>query len=85
MGELYSGLDETVKTSKKSRVFVVFCLLSYTLPMLKQQAIQLAGSQAKLAKLLGISRGAVWLWKTIPQARIWQLKLIRPEWFEVIQ
>jgi len=51
----------------------------------KQQAIQLAGSQSKLAKLLGISRGAVWLWETIPQARIWQLKLLRPEWFEVIE
>ena len=62
-----------------------FCLLGYTLRMLKQQAIQLAGSQAKLAKLLGISRGAVWLWKTIPRARIWQLKLLRPEWFEVIE
>ena len=62
-----------------------FCLTGYTLRMLtKQQAIQLAGSQAKLAKLLGISRGAVWLWKTIPQARIWQLKLMRPEWFKVI-
>jgi DNA-binding XRE family transcriptional regulator len=50
----------------------------------KQLAIQLAGSQAKLAKLLGITRGAVWLWETIPQARIWQLKLLRPEWFEMI-
>ena len=51
----------------------------------KQQAIQLAGSQANLARLLGISRGAVWLWETIPQARIWQLMLMRPEWFEVIE
>jgi DNA-binding XRE family transcriptional regulator len=50
----------------------------------KQQAIQLAGSQSKLAKLLGISRGAVFLWEAIPQARIWQLKLLRPEWFEVV-
>jgi len=63
-----------------------FCLLGYTLHMLtKQQAIQLAGSQANLARLLGISRGAVWLWETIPQARIWQLMLMRPEWFEVIE
>jgi len=52
--------------------------------MTKQQAIKLAGSQANLARLLGITRGAVWLWETIPQARIWQLKLLRPEWFEVI-
>jgi len=50
----------------------------------KEQAIQLAGSQAKLARLLGISRGAVWLWQVIPQSRIWQLKVLRPEWFKVI-
>jgi len=48
----------------------------------KDQAIELAGSQAKLAKLLGISRGAVWLWETIPQSRIWQLKVVKPEWFK---
>jgi len=60
--------------------------LGYTLRMLtKQQAVQFAGSQAKLAKILGITRGAVWLWETIPQARIWQLKLMRPEWFKVIE
>lgn len=60
--------------------------MGYTLRMLtKQQAVQFAGSQAKLAKILGITRGAVWLWETIPQARIWQLKLMRPEWFKVIE
>jgi biotin operon repressor len=50
----------------------------------KEQAITLAGSQSDLARLLGISRGAVWKWKKIPQSRIWQLQLLRPEWFEVI-
>ena len=60
-----------------------FCLLDYTLRMLKQQAIQLAGSQAKLAKLLGITRGAVWLWgEDIPVMRIYQLKVLRPKWFK---
>ena len=59
------------------------CLTGYTYRMLtKEQAIELAGSQAKLAKLLGISRGAVWLWETIPQSRIWQLKVLRPGWFK---
>jgi DNA-binding transcriptional regulator YdaS (Cro superfamily) len=51
----------------------------------KEQAIKLAGSQAKLARLLGVTRAAVWQWEKIPQARIWQLMLIRPEWFEVIE
>jgi len=49
----------------------------------KQQAIQKAGSQVALARLLGITRQAISLWgKTIPQARVWQLKTLRPEWFE---
>jgi len=47
----------------------------------KQKFIKLAGSQIELAKLLGISQPAVSAWKVVPQARIWQLKLLRPEWF----
>jgi predicted transcriptional regulator len=49
--------------------------------MEKQQLIKLAGSQSDLAKLLGISQAAVSQWKKVPQARIWQLKLLKPEWF----
>lgn len=49
--------------------------------MTKEQLIKLAGSQRELAKLLEISQPAVSAWKTIPKARIWQLKLLRPEWF----
>lgn len=49
--------------------------------MTKQEFIKLAGSQHELAKLLGISQPAVSAWKEVPQARIWQLKLLRPEWF----
>lgn len=49
--------------------------------MNKHEFIKLAGSQRELAKLLGISQPAVSAWKTVPQARIWQLKLLRPEWF----
>ena len=51
----------------------------------KEQAIELAGSQANLARLLGVTRGAVWQWKAIPQGRIYQLMLLRPRWFEVIK
>jgi predicted transcriptional regulator len=49
--------------------------------MTKEQLIKLAGSQRELSKILGISQPAVSAWKKVPQARIWQLKVIRPEWF----
>lgn len=47
-----------------------------------QKAIKLAGSAIKLAKLLGITKGAVSHWgEKIPRQREWQLRLIKPEWF----
>ena len=49
--------------------------------MNKEKFIALAGSQEKLAELLEISQAAVSQWKVVPQARIWQLKLLRPHWF----
>lgn len=50
--------------------------------MKSKQAIELAGSVIKLATLLGISRMAVYQWgEDVPQARLWQLKVIKPEWF----
>lgn len=52
--------------------------------MSKDHFIRLAGSQLKLAQLLGISQAAVAQWKEVPQARIWQLQLLRPEWFAII-
>jgi predicted transcriptional regulator len=48
----------------------------------KNKFIALAGSQSDLAKLLGISQAAVSQWKTVPKARVWQLKLLKPEWFD---
>lgn len=53
--------------------------------MTKEKAIQLAGSQAKLAKILGIDRRVVWNWKKIPMGRIYQLRVLKPEWFEIIE
>jgi DNA-binding transcriptional regulator YdaS (Cro superfamily) len=50
--------------------------------MTKEEAIKLAGSQSDLARLLGITRGAVHHWKSLPQARIWQLQLLKPKWFK---
>jgi hypothetical protein len=50
--------------------------------MTKDQAIALAGTSMALAKMLGIQRQAVSQWgDEIPQARLWQLKVLRPEWF----
>ena len=49
--------------------------------MTKEKAIALAGSQSALARLLGVTRGAVWQWKQIPQGRVYQLMHLKPEWF----
>ena len=50
--------------------------------MKTQDAIKLAGSGVQLAKLLGITQAAVAQWgEQLPKARVWQLKLLKPEWF----
>jgi DNA-binding transcriptional regulator YdaS (Cro superfamily) len=50
--------------------------------MTKQQLIQLAGSQAELARLLNISRSAVCQWNNrIPELQYRRLKDLRPDWF----
>jgi hypothetical protein len=50
--------------------------------MTKEELIKLSGTQLALAKLLGISQAAVSAWKEVPKARIWQLRLLRPQWFK---
>lgn len=57
------------------------CLFCYTDCMDKQKAITLAGSQSELARILGITRAAVHNWKTIPTGRLYQLMILRPDWF----
>jgi DNA-binding transcriptional regulator YdaS (Cro superfamily) len=48
----------------------------------KQQAIEKAGSAMALARLLGVTRQAISQWgDELPQARLWQLKALRPAWF----
>jgi DNA-binding transcriptional regulator YiaG len=47
----------------------------------KQKAITLAGSQSELARILGITRAAVHNWKAIPTGRLYQLMVLRPDWF----
>jgi DNA-binding transcriptional regulator YdaS (Cro superfamily) len=50
--------------------------------MTKEKAVELAGSKAALARLLGLTRGAVTNWKTMPKGRLYQLMVIKPEWFK---
>lgn len=54
-----------------------------TVPGMKtKQAIKRAGSAANLAKLLGVSPSAISHWGvTVPQGRIYQLQVLRPDWF----
>jgi hypothetical protein len=47
----------------------------------KQKAITLAGSKSELARILGITRGAVHQWKILPMGRLYQLMVLRPDWF----
>jgi hypothetical protein len=50
--------------------------------MEKRKAIKLAGSQVKLAALLGVSQAAISQWgEDVPVMRIYQLKTLKPEWF----
>lgn len=50
--------------------------------MKTKDAIKLAGSTAKLAEILDISSSAISQWgSSIPKARVWQLQVLKPEWF----
>lgn len=49
--------------------------------MTTEQAVKLAGSKAALGRILGVTRGAVSQWVQLPQGRLYQLMVIKPEWF----
>ena len=50
--------------------------------MKTQQAINLAGNAASLAKLLGITPSAITQWgENVPEKRVWQMRLLKPGWF----
>lgn len=50
--------------------------------MKKSDAIMKAGSVKALAELLCITQAAISMWgDEVPNARVWQLKVLRPEWF----
>lgn len=47
------------------------------------EAIRKAKTAAALAEILGITPGAVSQWgDEVPEARVWQLRVLRPEWFK---
>jgi hypothetical protein len=51
----------------------------------KEFAIYKAGSAQKLSVLLGVTPSTISRWgKDVPQARVWQLKALRPEWFDCL-
>ena len=70
----------------------MLCLEIYTIDGMKliteqqqaalHNAIAKAGSKAKLARLLGVSRAAVTHWKKLPNGRLYQLQVMQPEWFK---
>ena len=50
--------------------------------MKTERAIELAGGTTALAEVLGISQSAVSQWgEDMPEARMWQLRCLRPSWF----
>jgi hypothetical protein len=51
--------------------------------MKTEQAIKNAGNAKALADLLGITPSAISQWdEDVPETRIWQLRVLRPGWFE---
>lgn len=50
--------------------------------MKTETAIQLAGTSAELARVLGLSRAAISQWPDdVPPLRVYQLREMKPEWF----
>jgi predicted transcriptional regulator len=50
--------------------------------MTKSELLTKVRNQTQLAELLGIKQSAISQWKEIPTARLWQLKVLKPEWFK---
>jgi hypothetical protein len=74
---------QSFQQSEKYFCCVVFLsIYLYTTGMDINKIIMNAGSQSELARMLGVERGAVWLWKrngVIPKSRLWQIQLHFPE------
>ena len=76
--ELTPVLSETVKLSME----LITDQITKQHQAALQNAIAKAGSKAKLARLLGVSRAAVTHWKKLPNGRLYQLQVMQPEWFK---
>lgn len=51
--------------------------------MKTETALAHAGSPKALAEILGITPSAISQWEDeVPEARVWQLRVLRPEWFQ---
>ena len=80
--KLNIGKHTFAKKSKNNLQFFMVILV-YNRRMTKEEAVKKAGNAAKLAKLLGVTRGAVSHWVVLPKLRIYQLKELRPDWFAI--
>jgi DNA-binding XRE family transcriptional regulator len=51
--------------------------------MNKKRAVELAGSQAALARLLGVTKQAVNQWPEgrMPELQVYRLRDLKPRWF----
>jgi predicted transcriptional regulator len=50
--------------------------------MKTELAVKHAGSVKALADLLGVTSSAISQWgEDVPEARVWQLRVLKPEWF----
>lgn len=87
MCELYINTNNSARWAEQKKSGQANALMYDSLVTTKEQAvdkakaIELAGGVTALAKILGICKSSVSEWTEIPQARIWQLKVIRPQWF----
>lgn len=83
MSEVYTDKHQKQQPLKK-KLKIVNGIGKSTIikSMKKADAIKLAGSAIKLAKVLGITKGAVSHWgEDIPKGREYELRYIKPEWF----
>jgi len=83
MSEVYTDKHQKQQPLKK-KLKIVNGIGKSTIikSMKKADAIKLAGSAIKLAKVLGITKGAVSHWgEDIPKGREYELRYIKPDWF----
>lgn len=82
MSEVYTTKQSSKVIPTKLKGLYRYREINYNPNMKKADAIKLAGSAIKLAKVLGITKGAVSHWgEDIPKGREYELRYLKPEWF----